>query len=64
MSLQSIELRLSETESDNNEEIATQRRMYSSLDEPVSQEVTQAIERYQTLIGQLTVNNDLPRLRC
>ena len=38
-----------------NEQIAAQRRVHSSLEEPLSADKTKAIEQYHTLIGEQQV---------
>ena len=51
MSIQGIEVRLDETESETNHQVALQRQVYSDLQEQITLDISEAIEQYQAMIG-------------
>lgn len=49
--LQGIELRLGETESETDSQVAVQRQVYSDLQEQITLDISEAVEQYQAMIG-------------
>ena len=44
-------MRLGETESETNHQVALQRQVYSDLQEQITLDISEAIEQYQAMIG-------------
>ena len=49
--IQGIEVRLGETESETNHQVAIQKQVYSELQEQITLDISEAIEQYQAMIG-------------
>ena len=44
-------MRLGETESETNHQVALQRQVYSDLQEQITLDISEAVEQYQAMIG-------------
>ena len=48
-------MRLGETESETNHQVALQRQVYSDLQEQITLDISEAVEQYQAMIGMSEV---------